>query len=229
MSANFHKFASPMLDPNKIASFCEVVYGQPICPTEGAANIVYIEGLNPDGTENDDKLDGWNDLRLLVGKVKGEWQILFSQVATTEPGRFYTEKPMNKNGAARIAFGYHPPAWAEGLHKGKFPALVQRKPVLIHRDLNRDGKRNESEKSHMSGLIGLNHHSTSLNFKGKYIGRHGAGCKVGYDYLKHLDFLQILRFDPRRVASEAMHQEYLHDDWVLPGDDFAKFTPKAAV
>ena len=212
-----------MLNANKIAAFCANVYNAPLCPTEGAVNIVYIEGMNPDGTENADRIDEWNDLRVLVGMVEGDWKILFSQIATTEPGRFYTVKPLNKKGAARIAFGHHPTAWAHDLHKGKQPALVQRRSTLIHRDLNRDGKRNPSEKPHQSGLIGLNQHSTKPDYKGGTIGKYSAACLVGMDYEAHITFLQMTKFDPRYLASETIGQEYLYDIWALPGDEFAKF------
>ena len=212
-----------MLNANKIAAFCANVYNAPLCPTEGAVNIVYIEGMNLDGTENADRIDEWNDLRVLVGMVEGDWKILFSQIATTEPGRFYTVKPLNKKGAARIAFGHHPTAWAHDLHKGKQPALVQRRSTLIHRDLNRDGKRNPSEKPHQSGLIGLNQHSTKPDYKGGTIGKYSAACLVGMDYEAHITFLQMTKFDPRYLASETIGQEYLYDIWALPGDEFAKF------
>jgi len=212
-----------MLNANKIAQFCATQYNAPLCPTEGAVNIVYIEGMNPDGTENADRLDEWNDLRVLVGMVEGGWKILFSQIATTEPGRFYTQNPLNKKGAARIAFGYHPPAWAHGLHKGVQPALRQRKSVLIHRDLNRDGKRNPSEKPHKSGLIWLNQHGTKPGYKGGSIGMYSAACLVGMDYDMHITFLQMTKFDPRYLASENIGQEYLYDLWALPGDEFSKF------
>lgn len=212
-----------MLNPSKIADYCEIKYGKPLCQIEGAVNIVYIEGLNPDGTENKDEIDKWNDLRILVGMAEGVWEILFSQIATTEPGRFYTQNPLNKKGAARLAFGYHPPAWAHDLHQGKQPALKQRKSVLIHRDLNRDGKRNASEKPHQSGLIGLNQHSTSPSYTGGTVGKYSAACLVGMDYAQHITFLQMTKFDPRYLASEAINQEYLYDLWVLPGDEFAKF------
>lgn len=212
-----------MLNANKIAAFCATQYNAPLCPTEGAVNIVYIEGMNPDGTENADRIDEWNDLRVLVGMVEGDWKILFSQIATTEPGRFYTVKPLNKKGAARIAFGHHPTAWAHDLHKGKQPALVQRRSTLIHRDLNRDGKRNPSEKPNQSGLIGLNQHSTKPDYKGGTIGKYSAACLVGMDYEAHITFLQMTKFDPRYLASETIGQEYLYDIWALPGDEFAKF------
>ena len=209
---------------SKIAQYCAEKYGVPLCDRQGALNIVYIEGANLDGTPNADRLDEWNDVRYLVGMQGGKWEILFSQTATTEPGRFYTQNPMNKKGAARIGFGYHEPAWIEGLHKGIQPALVQRGPVRISRDANRDGKRNrKTEPEFASPPVGINHHSTNAKFDSDSIGRHSAGCLVGKDVILHINFIQILRSDPRRIHADQNKEAYLHDCWVIPGDDFGRF------
>lgn len=207
------------LNASKIAAFCATQYGQPLCPLHGAVNIVYIEGINPDGTPNDDRYNEWNDLRLLLTQVDGVWQIIHNAVATTEPGDYYTKRPPNKGGCARIAFGYHPPAWAHGLHKGTQPALVQRKGVTIHRDLNRDGLRNRSEPPFWAEGIGINQHTTSKRFNGSLIGRYSAGCLVGKNYAQHLNFLELIKQDTRIVPGVP----YLYDSWVLPGDSFNKF------
>jgi len=207
------------LDPNKIAAFCANVYGQPLCPIGGAVNIVYIEGIDPDGTPNADEPNKWNDLRLLLTYENEAWKIVHSAVATTEPGDYYTKNPTNKKGCARIAFGYHPPAWEHGFHKGVQPALVQVGQVKIHRDLNRDGLRNRTEEAFMSPPVGINHHTTNKQFKGELVGKHSAGCLVGKDYFGHISFLEILKRDVRIVAGRP----YLYDSWVLPGDKFTAF------
>ena len=38
----------------------------------GEVNIVYVEGMNPDGTANADEANKWNDLRLLIRFEGGE-------------------------------------------------------------------------------------------------------------------------------------------------------------
>ena len=212
-----------MLDANKIAAFC-ATYGTPLCNIPGTTNIVYIEGMNQDGSLNQDLPDRWNDLRLLVSKGQNGWIIWHNAIATTEPGAWYTMNPISKKGCARIAFGYHEPAWAEGLHKGKQPALVQRGRVKIHRDLNRNMKRDRSELAEWAGPdAGINQHSTSASFKGKSIGKHSAGCLVEWNLLSHFIFLKFLRVDVRRKITEAEGRIYLHDSWVLPGDKFHAF------
>ena len=68
----------------------------------GELNIVYVEGMNPDGTPNDDEANKWNDLRLLIKFEGDEPRIVGRWAATTEPGRYWTQNPMSPLGAARI-------------------------------------------------------------------------------------------------------------------------------
>jgi hypothetical protein len=217
------------LNPSHIASFCAEHYGVPLCPLHGAVNIVYIEGMSQDGTLNADIPNHWNDLRLLLtfNEATG-WKIVHNAIATTEPGEYYTKNPTNKNGCARIAFGYHPPAWARGLHKGVQPALKQVKQVRIHRDLNMDGLRNRFEPPFWSEIItdkkgnifhiGLNDHTTNKKFRGDLIGKFSAGCTVGKLYAEHMVFLGLTEKDIRIKPGET----YLYDKWVLPGDLYTK-------
>ena len=53
----------------------------------GEVNIVYVEGMNPDGTANADEANKWNDLRLLIRFEGGAPRIIGEWAATTEPGR----------------------------------------------------------------------------------------------------------------------------------------------
>ena len=59
----------------------------------GEVNIVYVEGMNPDGTANADEANKWNDLRLLIRFEGGAPRIIGEWSATTEPGRYYTDHP----------------------------------------------------------------------------------------------------------------------------------------
>lgn len=215
------------LSPNAIAAFCEAEYKRPLCPLNGAVNIVYIEGLNQDGSFNADEPNRWNDLRLLLTFDGSNWQIAHNAIATTEPGEYYTLHPTNSKGCARIAFGYHEPAWAFGHHKGTQPALVQRGRIRIHRDLNRDGLRNRFEPWFWEGLIGLNDHTTNKRFNNDLIGKHSAGCMVGKYYAQHMDeYLPLLRRDRRYLETSAIGGQYLFDRWILPGDLYTKSISK---
>lgn len=67
-------------------------------------NIVYVEGANPDGTLNGNPPNHFNDARVVFRVLTdGTPEIVASWEATSEPGRFYTNSPLNPAGAARIA------------------------------------------------------------------------------------------------------------------------------
>jgi hypothetical protein len=87
----------------------------------GEVNIVYVEGMNLDGTPNHNEANKWNDLRLLIRFEGGEPNIIGSWVATTEPGRYSTFHPSDPSkGVARIEFGQYS-AWQVGMQQAQQP------------------------------------------------------------------------------------------------------------
>ncbi len=184
-------------------------------------NIVYVEGMNPDGTLNNDALDGWNDLRLVLQWKPQGWTIVHNAVATTEPGRVYVQQPINPRGAARIAFGQYS-AWRMGRHQQTQPALVQVAPVTVHRDLNRNGIRDLHDRKE-TGIFGINQHTTRPGFSGKMVGRFSAGCLVGRDYVQHMEFLRLISRDARFLENPV---NYLFTTTIIPGDDLHRLIRK---
>ena len=66
------------------------------------------------GTENDDRPNHFNDLRIIIAFNEAFRPVIEGiYLATTEPGFYYTDNPMNAKGAARIAFGQYT-AWQVG-------------------------------------------------------------------------------------------------------------------
>ncbi|MFB2894553.1 hypothetical protein ACE1CI_16710 [Aerosakkonemataceae cyanobacterium BLCC-F50] len=122
-------------------------------------NIVYVEGVDANGKANSDAIDLWNDRRLVIQVIDGKALIIGNWAATTEPGRHYTNRPMNPKGAARVQFGQYK-AWSVGRHGNSFPheALIQVGLVAVCRDLNKDGFRRGDRIG--TGLFGINQHST---------------------------------------------------------------------
>ncbi len=168
------------------------------CP--GAANIVYIEGLNIDGSPNDNAPNVFNDVRMVIrvaasglAQIEGAWE------ATTEPGRFYTEHPLDPGGAARIAFGQHK-AWSVGFHRNDHEALIQTDDVAFCRDLNEDYQRQGDRL--ITGMIGLNQH-WGYDLPHGDIGHASAGCLVGRTPQGHREFMKIVKADPRYEVSRA--------------------------
>jgi len=194
-----------------IIAFCERK-GYIFFKNPGELNILYVEGMNPDHSLNPDRLDGWNDLRLVIDFQSGRPRLLFLQVATTEPGRAATlsDAAKKRGGVARITFGQHLECWQIGKHKGT-PALVQVGNILVHRDKNRDGIRTRDP---IAAATGINQHGTSLAFKGKNVGTWSEGCLVGLIYIEHLRFIALLKTDPRYIADP----KFKYSSIILPGD-----------
>ncbi|MEZ4919140.1 MAG: hypothetical protein R2792_08545 [Saprospiraceae bacterium] len=184
-------------------------------------NIVYVEGMNADGRENADTFDHWNDRRLVIRILPGgKPQMLVNDQSTTEPGKYYTTYPLHKYGAARIAFGQYK-AWAIGLHQGWQPALVQRKNVKVHRDLDKNGARSPKDIIDIGSTFGINHHSTHPNYIPYLVGKYSAGCLVGRRYYWHMLFLNTIKKDIRYLHNRS----YLFMTAVLPGDDLVRNQP----
>jgi len=162
----------------------------------GEVNIVYVEGMNPDGTANADEANKWNDLRLLIRFEGGEPRIIGEWAATTEPGRYWTENPMNPLGAARIEFGQYK-AWQVGIHNESHEALVQTGgPLTVCRDLNKDGQRTGDKRQ--TGEFGINQH---WGYDLPQVEKASAGCLVGQSKDGHRQFMALVKSDPRYQAN----------------------------
>jgi peptidoglycan hydrolase-like protein with peptidoglycan-binding domain len=185
----------------------------------GQVNIVYIEGANEDGTPNEDRPNEFNDRRMVLAiqdqrpKIVGNWE------GTTEPGRYWTETPMNPRGAARIAFGQYK-AWCVGFHHRDKPklsheALVQVGIIKVHRDLNKDYKR-VGDFVEEGDSFAVNQHWGYDNPKDN-LGQSSAGCLVGRTKDGHREFMALLKADPRYESNHG----YRFMTTVIAGDKFA--------
>lgn len=117
--------------------------------------------------------------------VQNQWPV------TTDSGLYYLEHPMNPNGTAILKEGQYRGAYQIGKHQGKYDALVQRKPVKVYRDSNRDQTLDFNPITIESGLFGINIHRSSLTRFPDEIGKWSAGCTV-FKYAKHFDdFMSI--------------------------------------
>ncbi|MDJ0598120.1 MAG: hypothetical protein QNJ37_04685 [Crocosphaera sp.] len=178
---------------------------------ERQCNIVYIEGMNPDGTLNDDKPNHFNDLRLVIEFVNGVPTIVGNWVGTTEPGGRYTHNPMNPKGAARIKFGQYT-AWQVGVHKDH-EALVQTGGVVtVHRDFDKNFIRTGDKLD--TGYFGINQHWGYDN-PFNNIGSASAGCLVGREKRKHRDFMALIKQDPRYKNN----RKFIFTSTIIAGDD----------
>lgn len=144
--------------------------------TKGDYNLNLIGVRSSQLNQSEDK---FNDVFLCMYKEKGMWtRIVLS--CTTDPGLYYLENPQNKKGTAILVPGQYKGAFKKGLHKGKYPALVQVKSLKIYRDNNKDSILDLDTNNEIEAEgIGLNIHSVySENNIPEKIGKWSAGCTV---------------------------------------------------
>lgn len=95
---------------------------------------------------------------------------------TTLPGLPSLLKPVNPDGTAILAAGQYKQSYLPGLHRGKYEALIQVRPVTVYRDMNLDCEFNMDPRSQETGLFGINIHKAG--FFEQFVGPNSAGCQV---------------------------------------------------
>jgi len=196
--------------------------GQSIFKEENQYNIVYLEGIDFDFKLNKDEFNKWNDLRLIFNFVDGCPELVFRQIATTEPGKLatFSNSARERKGVARIAFGQYS-AWKMGFHKQSVnhknhPALVQCSPLPVYRDFNRDGMR--TGDTLYTGMFGINQHGTKIGYNDDIkstVENWSEGCLVGKDWNKHLEFINILKTDERYIKDN----NFIFTTSIIPADE----------
>jgi hypothetical protein len=186
-------------------------------------NIVYVEGADLDGTPNADDADRFNDLGLLIEfDEAGQPQIVHRAVCTTEPGYAATmaQRARLLGGVARVQLTQYKSCWQMGFHKSNpaHPALVQRAPMLVHRDRNRDGKR---PGDLLMPASGINQHGTRPGMLARLVGTWSEGCLVRLNWDDHLHFIGMLKTDPRYVQNPA----FLFSAAILDGGKVWRYQP----
>jgi hypothetical protein len=130
----------------------------------------------------------------------GPWRVAYWP-ATTDPGAYYLDEPLNVAGTAILVEGQYRGAYEIGLHRGKYTALVQTgNAVKVYRDDNRDEVLDLDPDTTAEGYFGINLHASSQTNDGTgestNVGRWSAGCNVhgtqrGFDDMMRLAALQI--------------------------------------
>ncbi|MCD9019142.1 hypothetical protein [Parachryseolinea silvisoli] len=98
--------------------------------------------------------------------------------ATTDPGTFWLNNPLYEQGTAILATGQYVDAYALGMHRGLYEALVQVKPVTIIRDYNRDSVLDFNNGVRQTGFFGINVHRAESSGTTQAINKYSAGCQV---------------------------------------------------
>lgn len=121
-----------------------------------------------------------------VAYVKDGKEMLLVWPATTDPGSYWLQHPMNPAGTFILAAGQYVNCFAFGLHQGRYEAIVQTRPVKGYRDNNRNfsigkmvGRKLKYESDHTeTGTFGINLHMTSPYTKSEMVNKWSAGCQV---------------------------------------------------
>jgi hypothetical protein len=110
---------------------------------------------------------------------------------TTDPGTYWLKNPMNPQGTAILSQGQYKDAYQVGLHRGKYYALVQAKPVTVLRDYDRNAILDFQNGRPETGMFGVNIHHASVNGTTKTVDNYSAGCQVFANITEFNLFMQL--------------------------------------
>lgn len=130
-------------------------------------------------------------------KIGEDWVHEEFQV-TTDPGRYHVLR--SEKGVATLMPGQYHKTWRIGLHRGKYTALVQAKPVKVWRDKNRNGI---AEDDHVvdEGIFGINIHHATSSGQSRLIDKWSAGCIVFADSVEFARFMELCQTSAERYGN----------------------------
>lgn len=119
-----------------------------------------------------------DEIHVFYKNELGQWVYHVFQ-ATTDPGQYWLDNPMHPQGTAFLKKGQYVNAYAIGLHRGTYEAVVQVEDVTVIRDYDRKGIFNWFESgSPDTGKFGINIHRARQSGSVKVIDSFSAGCLV---------------------------------------------------
>ena len=156
-------------------------------------NIVGIRNSET-GTEITNKFD---DHITISYKCDGEWQFHCYE-CTTDPGSYWAENIMRKEGVAVLKPGQYPKSHKIRLHQGRYEALGQQNDVTVYRDNNRDDNYDLDDNNTQTGLFGINIHRATgrAGRTSTRVDKWSAGCQViaaNDDWHEFMDICRVAR------------------------------------
>lgn len=118
-----------------------------------------------------------DEIHVFFKTSKKDWEYHIFK-ATTDPGTYWLNHPMQIDGTAILKEGQYRNAYMIGLHKGQYSALVQKGPVVIHRDYNRNSSIELGLNQPTKGYFGINIHRARSGGSTPAVDRWSAGCQV---------------------------------------------------
>jgi lysozyme family protein len=189
---------------SQIVKFC-IYKGYKLDNEKRHYNLIVIEGMNGDGSLNNNAPDTWSSRRIVLEMVDKVPYIRGNWACTSRPGVIYNQRPINPAGALFLAFGQQPASWKVGIHygsKSSHEALVQDGEIYFTRDRNKNYVRSDDPVQKGSGQ-GVNfHHGYDL----PTVGYASAGCPAAQSAKKHLyEFMPLMKQDARYQANRNFH------------------------
>jgi len=123
-----------------------------------------------------------------VSPLKWEYHIY---KATTDPGTFWLENPMEPQGTAILMQGQYVDAYAIGMHRDEYEALVQIEPVTVLRDYERTAYIDFMNGAMDTGLFGIDIHRAKAQGSTLYVDMYSAGCQVFQNAEDFSSFMQM--------------------------------------
>lgn len=151
--------------------------------------------LNLVGVRRDNEGTNTFDDYLLVLYREEELAVKSQYAITTDPGKHWLENPINPKGTAVLVPGQYPGAWKLGKHQGKYNALVQRKPVKVWRDNNKDSVIDYlyAHAQVSEGYFGINIHRSNPYGKSYLVDKWSAGCQVFQAVDEYIGFIDLCK------------------------------------
>jgi hypothetical protein len=152
--------------------------------------------LNIVGVRNEESQPNKFDDQLYVFYKDSAWNWELKEYPiTTDTGTYWLLNPMSRLGTAMLKEGQYVDAYQQGLHKGEYTALVQRKPVTTYRDYDRNAVFDLGQRE-TTGLYGINIHKAGTNSQD--VNKWSAGCQV---FQKSEDFQEFMQLTDKHKAS----------------------------
>lgn len=134
-----------------------------------------------------------DEIHVFYKNELGQWVYHVFQ-ATTDPGQYWLDNPMHPQGTAFLKKGQYVDAYAIGLHRGIYEAVVQVEDVTVIRDYDRKGVFNLFESgSPDTGKFGINIHRARKSGSVKVIDNFSAGCLVFSDASDYDFFMKLAK------------------------------------
>jgi hypothetical protein len=170
-----------------------VVYEKPY-----ELNIIGVRSI-------ENKSNSFDDVMYVLFKNNhNKWET-YQYTITTDPGTYWLEHPMQVDGTGILKQGQYLDAYQIGLHRGKYLALVQRKPVTVIRDYDRNALLDFYNGTESTGLFGINIHRSSIHGITKQVGKWSAGCQV---FEKNEDFIHFMSLCEKHRSLHGNHFTY---------------------